>query len=61
MSFYDKKISMGDMTIDDAMSEIKIAYEQKQSFEEMGYILPPKKTDYPYWMDEASTKETTSF
>lgn len=53
MSFYDKKISMGDMTIDDAMSEIKIAYEQKQSFEEMGYILPPKKTDYPYWMDEA--------
>lgn len=61
MSFYDKKISMGDMTIDDAMSEIKIAYEQKQSFEEMGYILPPKKTDYPYWMDEASTKETPSF
>lgn len=61
MSFYDKKISMGDMTIDDAMSEIKIAYEQKKGFEEMGYILPPKKTDYPYWVDEASTKETTSF
>jgi hypothetical protein len=61
MSFYDKKISMGDMTIDDAMSEIKIAYEQKKSFEEMGYILPPKKTDYPYWIDEASTKQTTSF
>jgi hypothetical protein len=52
MSFYDKKISMGDMTIDDAMKEIKIAYEQKQGFEEMGYILPSKKTEYPYWIDE---------
>lgn len=52
MSFYDKKISMGDMTIEDAMKEIKTAYESKRSYEEMGYILPPKKTDYPYWMDE---------
>jgi hypothetical protein len=44
------------MTIDDAMKGIKIAYEQKQNFEEMGYILPLKKTDYPYWMDEMEVK-----
>lgn len=56
MSFYDKKISSGEMTIDDAMKGIKIAYEQKQNFEEMGYILPLKKTDYPYWMDEMEVK-----
>jgi hypothetical protein len=52
MSFYDKKISSGEMTVDSAMNEIREAYGRKQSFEEMGYILPLKKTDYPYWVDE---------
>lgn len=52
MSFYEKKISSGEMTINDAMVEIKTAYEQKQSFEEMGYILPSKKTEYPYWLED---------
>ena len=52
MSFYDKNISSGVMTINDAMYQIKDAYEKKQSFEEMGYMLPSKKTDYPYWVDE---------
>ena len=56
MSFYDKKISSGEMTIDSAMDEIRDAYGKKQSFEEMGYMLPPKKTDYPYWIDEATNK-----
>jgi hypothetical protein len=27
------------------------AYERKANFEEMGYLLPPKKTEYPYWVD----------
>ena len=49
MNFYDKKISSGEMTVDSAMNEIREAYGKKQSFEEMGYMLPPKKTDYPYW------------
>jgi hypothetical protein len=54
MSFYDKNISSGVMTIDDAMYQIKDAYEKKQSFEEIGYMLPSKKTDYPYWVDEVN-------
>jgi hypothetical protein len=52
MSFYDKKISSGEMTINDAMNEIKTAYERKQGFEEMGYMLPSKKTKYPHWQGE---------
>ena len=52
MSFYDKKISSGEMTIDSAMSAIKDAYEKKQNFEEMGYILPAKKSEYPFWVGE---------
>jgi len=52
MNFYDKKISSGEMTIDSAMNEIREAYGRKQSFEEMGYMLPSKKTDYPYWVNE---------
>ena len=52
MSFYEKDIAGGKMTLDEAMLALKDAYEQKASFEEMGYILPPKKTDYPYWVEE---------
>lgn len=59
MSYYKEKISSGEITIEGAMFAIKDAYERIQNFEEMGYILPPKKTDYPYWIDEASTKEAT--
>ena len=55
MSFYDKKISSGEMTVDSAMNEIREAYGKKQSFEEIGYMLPSKKTDYPYWIDETIT------
>ena len=52
MSFYEKDIAGGKMTIDEAMLALKDAYEQKANFEEMGYMLPPKKTDYPYWIEE---------
>jgi len=52
MSFYEKDIAAGKMTIDQAMYALKDAYERKANFEEMGYCLPPLKTSYPYWIDE---------
>ena len=54
MSFYEKDITTGKMTIEQAMFALKDAYERKANFEEMGYLLPPKKTEYPYWVDEIS-------
>lgn len=54
MAFYEGKIGKGEMTIEQAMYAIKDAYERKQNFEEMGYMLPIKKTEYPYWADDAS-------
>jgi len=53
MNYYKEKISSGEITLEGAMFAIKDAYERIQNFEEMGYILPPKKTEYPYWFDEA--------
>jgi hypothetical protein len=53
MSFYEKDIAAGTMTVEQAMFALKDAYERKAKFEEMGYLLPPKKTEYPYWIDEA--------
>lgn len=50
ISFYDIKISNGEMSIEDAMEEIKNAYNQIKAFEEMGYILPPQKHLAPYWL-----------
>jgi hypothetical protein len=52
LSFYEEKMGKGEMTLDQAMFAIKDAYERKQNFEEMGYILPTKKTEYPYWAEE---------
>lgn len=60
ISYYDEKISSGEMTIESAMNSIKEAYEQVKAFQEIGYILPPEKTKYPYFVDKASTQETTS-
>ena len=53
MSYYDDKISTGEMTIESAMYAIKDAYERVQAFKDIGYILPPEKTKYPYFIDEA--------
>jgi DNA-binding CsgD family transcriptional regulator len=53
MSYYDDKISSGEMTIESAMNSIKEAYEQVKAFQEIGYMLPPEKTKYPYFIDEA--------
>jgi hypothetical protein len=50
MIYYKKKISSGEITVEGAMLSIKDAYERIQNFEQMGYILPPKKADYPHWI-----------
>ena len=52
MSYWEEDISTGKLTIDKAMIYIKDAFERKQNYEEMGYRLPPNKTEYPYWEDE---------
>ena len=52
MSYWEDDISTGKLTIDKAMIYIKDAFERKQNYEEMGYRLPPNKTEYPYWADE---------
>lgn len=53
MSYYEKDINSGKMTLDQAMYALKDAFERKSNFEEMGYMLPPKKTEYPFWVNEA--------
>ena len=57
MSFYEEQIARGDMSIENAMFAIKDAFERKRNFEEMGYMLPSKKTEYPYWADDAAGEE----
>ena len=55
MSYYDSRISSGEMTIESAMYAIKEAYERVQAFKDIGYILPPEKTKYPYFTDEVNS------
>ena len=52
MSYYQIAISNNEITLDDAINSIKEAFEKKMEFEKMGYILPDKKTAYPFWVDE---------
>jgi hypothetical protein len=52
MSYYDDKISSGEMTIESAMYAIKDAYERVQEFKDIGYILPPEKTKYPFFINQ---------
>jgi len=52
MGYYETMISTKEMTMEQAMFAIKDAYERKQNFEEMGYMLPEKKTAYPFWVEE---------
>jgi|688.fasta_scaffold234061_2 hypothetical protein len=59
MNYYKGKISSGEITLDGAMLAIKDAYERIQDFEEIGYILPPKKADYPYWIEEENSKPSS--
>jgi len=50
--YYTKGIEEGKMTMNDALECIKKAYQQKEEYEKMGYVLPEKKTESPFWRDE---------
>ena len=52
MSFYEKDIIAGKINIEEAMTSIKAAFEEKAEFEKMGYMLPAAKTAYPFWENE---------
>ena len=54
INFYDTQIGNGEISIEDAMEQIKNAYNQIKAFEEMGYILPPQKHLAPYWLKKES-------
>jgi len=49
MTYYETDMMSGKMTIDEVMNNIKTAFEEKKGFEDMGYILPTKKNEAPYW------------
>jgi hypothetical protein len=49
MTYYENDMMTGKMTIDEVMTSIKTAFEEKKKFEDMGYILPMKKNEAPYW------------
>ena len=57
MSFYMDDVAKGKLTMEDAMEGIKEAFNTKTEFEEMGYMLPEKKTAYPFWKDGAGEEE----
>ena len=50
--YYTDDISAGKLTMEDAFANIKTAIEKKDEYEKMGYVLPEKKTESPYWKDE---------
>lgn len=52
MSYYESDIAEGKMSMDDAMQSLKNAFEKKKEYEEMGYVLPAKKTESPYWKED---------
>lgn len=60
MKYYMNDILIGKLTTEDAVEGIKEAFNTKKQFEDMGYMLPDKKTDYPYWKDEAGAEEATA-
>jgi len=49
MTYYETDMMNGKMTIDEVMTNIKTAFEEKKAFEDMGYVLPTKKNEAPYW------------
>lgn len=59
MSYYEKDMAAGKITMDDAMESIKDAFNTKKGFEEMGYMLPTAKTAYPFWETEEGEVELT--
>lgn len=57
MSYYEKDMAAGKMSMDDVMNNMKEAFNTKKEFEDMGYMLPQKKTAYPYWVEEKATED----
>ena len=57
MSHYEKDIASGKINIEEAMTSIKAAYEEKAEFEKMGYMLPAGLTKYPYWVEDEDQKD----
>jgi hypothetical protein len=49
MSFYDKELSAGIITMPEVLEKIKKAYEEKKQYESIGLILPENKTEYPQY------------
>lgn len=60
MSYYEKDLATGKITIEDAMDSIKETFNTKKGFEEMGYMLPPAKTAYPFWENEEGAEDAKS-
>lgn len=52
MSFYEMKIAAGVITLDAAMEQIKAAFNEKLSYESLGYVLPTNKAEAPYYESE---------
>ena len=60
MKYYMDDIIGGKLTTEDAVESIKEAFSTKKQFEDMGYMLPDKKTDYPFWKEGAGAEEATA-
>ena len=60
MKYYMDDVMSGKLTTEEAVESIKDAFSTKKQFEDMGYMLPDKKTDYPFWKEEAGAEEATA-
>jgi hypothetical protein len=40
------------LTMEQALYALKDAFERKQSFEEIGFVLSSRKTSHPHWFDK---------
>lgn len=59
MSFYEERIATGVITLDNAMEQIKSAFQEKQHYEGLGLVLPEKKTEAPYYESEGKRTRKT--
>lgn len=47
ISYCDKQLTSGLITLPEVLEEIKKAYEEKKHYESIGLIMPENKTEYP--------------
>ena len=50
ISYYDKQLTSGLITLPEVLEEIKKAYEEKKHYESIGLIMPENKTEYPQYI-----------